>query len=338
MANPEHVAVVGRGADAIEAWRLEHPEEPLNLGEADLSGVNLRDANLRNANLFGAIVSGADLSDADLVGVNLSGADLSVANLIDANLIDANLTRAELVLTNLTLADLRGADLGGAYLRGTNLSEVRLFETQFADINLSATRGLAAIRHVGPSTLDHRTLVQSGELSLEFLRGVGLPDEVIEFYRTQYGKPIQFYSCFISYARRDEAFVDRLYADLQDNGVRCWRDTEDMKIGDRQRPVIDRAIRVHDKVVLVLSEHSIASKWVESEVEAAFERERRDPDGERTVLFPIRLDDSVMETDQAWAAEVRRTRHIGDFRRWKDHDSYRQAFERVLRDLRPDDS
>jgi hypothetical protein len=51
------------------------------------------------------------------------------------------------------------------------------------------------------------------------------------------------------------------------------------------------------------------------------------------VLFPIRLDETVMETDQAWAADIRRTRHIGDFRRWKDHDSYQQAFDRLLHDL-----
>ena len=40
-----------------------------------------------------------------------------------------------------------------------------------------------------------------------------------------------------------------------------------------------------------------------------------------------------METNQAWAAEIRRARHIGDFSRWKEHDAYQQAFERLLRDL-----
>ena len=50
--------------------------------------------------------------------------------------------------------------------------------------------------------------------------------------------------------------------------------------------------------------------------------------------FPIRLDDAVMETDQAWAADIRRTRHIGDFRNWKDHDAYQNAFARLLRDLK----
>jgi hypothetical protein len=41
-----------------------------------------------------------------------------------------------------------------------------------------------------------------------------------------------------------------------------------------------------------------------------------------------------MEAEQAWAAKIRRTRHIGDFSRWKDHDSYHQAFNRLLRDLK----
>jgi len=50
--------------------------------------------------------------------------------------------------------------------------------------------------------------------------------------------------------------------------------------------------------------------------------------------LPIRLDDAVRETDQAWASNLRRTRHIGDFHAWKDHDSYQKSFERLLRDLK----
>ena len=41
-----------------------------------------------------------------------------------------------------------------------------------------------------------------------------------------------------------------------------------------------------------------------------------------------------METAKAWAADVRRQRHIGDFSAWKDHDRYGKAFDRLLRDLR----
>ena len=45
-----------------------------------------------------------------------------------------------------------------------------------------------------------------------------------------------------------------------------------MKIGDEIRPRIDESIRVHDKLLLVLSESSLASTWVKKEVETAFEK------------------------------------------------------------------
>jgi hypothetical protein len=83
---------------------------------------------------------------------------------------------------------------------------------------------------------------------------------------------------------------------LQQTGVRCWYAPEDIKIGDRLRPIIDQSIRMHDKLLLILSKHSIDSTWVEKEVETAFEEEQKH--GE-TMLFPIRLDSSIMDTQQA---------------------------------------
>ena len=81
----------------------------------------------------------------------------------------------------------------------------------------------------------------------------------------------------------------------------------------------------------ILTEESVGSRWVGREVEAAFEEETR---RKRLMLFPIRLDHEVMETDKDWAAEIRRTRHIGDFTNWKDHDAYQEAFDRLINDLK----
>jgi hypothetical protein len=44
-----------------------------------------------------------------------------------------------------------------------------------------------------------------------------------------------------------------------------------------------------------------------------------------------------MESPYPWAAEVRK-RHIGDFRKWKDHDSFQKSLDRLLRDLKSQDS
>jgi hypothetical protein len=144
-------------------------------------------------------------------------------------------------------------------------------------------------------------------------------------------KAIRYYSCFISYSSNDQEFGERLYADLRHSGVKCWYAPEDMKIGAKIRDTIYKSIRLYDKLLIILSENSLSSAWVESEVEKAFEEERK---RKQPVLFPIRLDEVVMQTTQAWATEIRRTRHIGDFSRWEEHDAYQQALERLLQDLK----
>jgi predicted adenine nucleotide alpha hydrolase (AANH) superfamily ATPase len=143
--------------------------------------------------------------------------------------------------------------------------------------------------------------------------------------------PIQYHSLFISYSSQDETLARRLHADLQANGVRCWFAPEDLKIGNKFRQRIDEAIHLQEKLLLLLSKHSIESTWVESEVEAALEKEGRE---HCEVLFPVRLDDAVTQTSQAWAATLRRARHIGDFTRWTNPQAYQSAFGRLLRDLR----
>ena len=348
MPNPEHVEIVKQGVEAIVEWRDSHPDERLDLANADLSGADLSDADLSDAYLFGAnlrraVLRRADLGLADLHRANLHGADLRGAYLFRADLGGAdlsgtNLRQSELEWADLTEADMTSADLrdanlwfsnlNAAELNGTNMSGALLHETTLADVELSGVKGLELIRHQGPSIIDERTLRKSWPLPEEFLRGVGLSDETIAFYRATLGKAIEFYSCFISYSSKDQEFAERLHADLQDKGVRCWFAPEDLKIGERIRPGIDEAIRLHDKLLLILSEHSVSSQWVEQEVETALERERKQ---ERTVLFPIRLDDAVMESKGGWAALIRNTRNIGDFRK---QDAYQQAFDRLLRDLK----
>jgi len=55
-----------------------------------------------------------------------------------------------------------------------------------------------------------------------------------------------------------------------------------------------------------------------------------------SLIFPIKLDNTVMETNLPWAANMRRMRHIGDFTRWKEHDEYQKGLSRLLRDLKQD--
>jgi hypothetical protein len=143
---------------------------------------------------------------------------------------------------------------------------------------------------------------------------------------------IPFYSCFISSATQDREFVDRLFEDLQNKGVRCWAAFRDLKTGDRFRDTIEQQIRSRDKVVVALSSASIASPWVEYEVEAALEEEQTSQE-RRTVLVPVTIDHAVEETNRAWVRMIKRTRHIGDFTHWADDGAYRKALAQLLRAL-----
>jgi len=312
MANKKHLRILKQGVEVWNKWRKEHPNIRPYLSEVDLSE--------------------ADLSGALLGGANLRLANFLLADLRGAQLIAVNLNRADLKFANLSRADLIGADLGRADLGGANLEGATVGRSIFVDVDLSAVKGLDTVEHLGPSTVGIDTIYKSkGKIPEVFLKGCGVPDNFIAYIGSLVGQPIQYYSCFISYSSKNQDFAERLHADLQSKGVRCWFAPEDLKIGDRILDRIDQEIREYDKLMVVLSGHSIDSDWVETEVQAALEKERQ---RKQTALFPIRLDNAVWDTERAWAAKLRRERNIGDFTCWKDHDAYQKAFDRLLRDLK----
>jgi TIR domain len=108
-------------------------------------------------------------------------------------------------------------------------------------------------------------------------------------------------------------------------------DRHDLPTGAKTLDAIYEAIRLRDKLLVILSEASIGSDWVEDEVNKAYAEER---DRNATVLFPVRIDDVVMTTPEPWARKLRDQRNIGDFRRWKSVARYSKSLERLLRDLK----
>ena len=378
MANPEHLEILENGVDVWNEWRDKNPRltpdlSGANLNSAKLNNARLHDTNLSDADLRGAILSRANLIDADLSRADLSGAELNFAYLRDARLSDAKLVGAELSgadltraflsradlsradlgdadlsLAHLNGANLRGADLKyanliGADLKGADLSKTTFLSTVIDETDLSEVKGLDTIKHAGPSTIGVATLYRSkGNLPEVFLRGVGFPENFIEYLGSLVGKAFEFYSCFISYSSKNEDFAKRLHADLQEQGVRCWFAPEDIKGGRKLHEQIPEAIRLYDKLLLVLSEHSMNSEWVKTEIYHARQDEIRN---EKRKLFPLGLVD--FETIRKWEAfdadagkdmarEVREY-FIPDFSNWKDHDAYQKAFDRLLRDLRAEE-
>jgi hypothetical protein len=347
MANPEHVEILKQGVKAWNDWRKASPRVIPDLSEhriekESLGGLislkinstgmgfdhferiipNFDDVNLRNAQLNNVLFNGSHLRR-----VNFSGARLYGLDFVNADLSFTSFQGAYLASVNFFGAGLDFVDFAGATLEYAS----------FGVNDLSEVRGLEAVKHLGRSSIDIETIYKSrGRIPGGFLRGCVLPESYIVQIPLLLAalEPIQFYSCFISYSSKNQDFAERLYADLQSKGVRCWFAPEDLKIGDRIRDSIDESIRLRDKLLLILSEHSIASGWVEHEVESALEEEGQTG---RTILFPIQLDDAVMLSSKAWASLIPRTRHVGDFTGWKDRDSYQKAFERLMRDLRAEE-
>jgi uncharacterized protein YjbI with pentapeptide repeats len=313
-----------------------------NLSEANLSESILTEADLSEAILKKAYLIRADLVRADLFEADLEKADFRWAFLIGTNLERANLTRADFRWAYLIDAKLSEADLSEANLIETNLSKADLKRVNFrdasaagsyfGDLDLSMAKGLHTIRHFGPSTVGIDTILRSkGQISESFLQGAGIPQRFIKYLMTLAREDFNQYSSFISCSNRDMDFAMQLQHDLQDNDLHCWMIPEDMKMGDKIQHNIEQSIRIRGKLLLILSRHVVASPWVEKEVENAFEIEI---EKNKTILVPTMIDTAVMESDQAWAVDLRNSRKITDFTNWKNSETYSLALAKLLSDLK----
>jgi len=228
-------------------------------------------------------------------------------------------------------SNIRSTTFEGCHVEEADFTNSVFDSNTFVYMALHDTLGLHTIEHFSPSSIGLDTFFLSGGLPETFLRGAGIPEEFIQYASSLVGEAIEYYSCFLSHSSKDGEFTRRLYNDLQGRNIRTWYAPEELKIGDRFRSRIDESIRLQDKLVVILSENSINSDWVQTEVERALERERKEG---KDILFPIAIDDAGLTSDEPWPADIRLKRHIGDFRKWKSHDDYTKAFDKLVRDLK----
>lgn len=334
-------------AEALSALRQRGWLTDGTLAKATLYNSNFRGADLQNVNFAGAVLSGSDFRDANLRHANLANTNLIDTKLGGAILHDADLSNADLIASDLTGADLRNASLYGAALGGTTLNYTRFQNTDlreadfnnahcdqtiFADVDLSQTTGLAAVRHFGPSTIGVGTLFRSkGKISIVFLRGCGLPETLIDTLQTVVDQPGTYYTCYICYSRVDIGFARQLYQALQERGIRCWFDEYRLKLGNQRA----RRVREADTVILCASETSLKSRWAGSVVELALARETS-ASYPAPVLLAMTLDAYLSgdEFDDAHATAIR-DHVIADFNGWQhDRTLFDRQVETVIEALR----
>lgn len=368
MANEEQLSILKKSVEAWNKWREQNSSTKIDLSGAVLSGANLagvdfRDARLtrvdfRDANLQKARLTLANLSRAALIGTALHRATLKEARLAHTIIMNADLRDTDLSSAYLHKGVLANTDLTGAYLYKAHFSEVYLNNSKFTNASLADTTlaasdlslaiDLEKTYHHGPSTVGIDTLHKSkGKIPESFLRGCGLSDSDIEYAKLSAAdltteqtnkilyrmfdlratQAIQLSPLFISYSHADATFVDKLEGHLNGKGIRFWRDIHDMKSG-RMETQVDRAIRQNPTVLLILSEHSLQSDWVEHEVRTARGLEK---EMQRDVLCPVALDDSWKNS--AWPRRIMEQvmeYNILDFSTWEDDSKFGSTFNRLI--------
>lgn len=159
---------------------------------------------------------------------------------------------------------------------------------------------------------------------------------------TPYSETKAFKSCFISHSSKDKEFVEQLNSSLREAGVHVWYAPEDLLPGQKLRDQIKRAIKSFDKLLLVLSENSMKSAWVTTEIRDAKQREKEEG---RQVLFPISI--VPMKEIREWecfdadsgrdlAVDIREF-FVPDLSEWKNTIEYEKQLNRLLSGLSTDD-
>ncbi len=339
MANPDHIKALIQGKDAWDEWYRKNADD-VNYGrlKTDLSGVIL------NIEL---------LHDIWFERVDFSSTEFHVKSIADCVFRNCNLDNASfkntfhLVGNKFRYCSMNGTDFSGTHLDeclfAHNYDELLLLnstdldDVTFCNCDLSQSKGLMTCEVGNPCTIGVETLYRSnGQIPHEFLLEAGVQENLIEYMDALTAdNPIQFDSIFISHSTVDRAFASRLYAAFRNEKIRVWYAPEEMEAGKKLHEQIDQAISFHDRLLLVLSDASMKSSWVETEIIKAREKELRT--GNR-VLFPISIAPftnirnwSLFNGDEGRdiAREIRGY-YIPDFTNWKDQDKFTKEFKKLL--------
>ena len=302
-----------------------------NLRSGSLVRCNLRGSTFQNADLSGADLSHADLWCANLAEANLQGANLTGANLAWADLGGADLRNCRLAAANLEVANLEGADLRGAWfirpwLTGSSMENCLLEMTLLADCDLSQVRGLASIRHSGPSVVGSDTLARSrGMIPDEFLQRAGVAGPFIaaqnEIYRSGQRAP----KILLINSIKDSELSARIHQDLQLSGVSSWALAADDEAALRaDQGVLERTI-FYDLLVLLCSTEALANPHINR---LFTHLEPGAGAAHQPGLITVATDGLLYSSQDRLCAQLRQTKVV-DLRGWSEEWCFRRGMDRL---------
>jgi hypothetical protein len=116
-----------------------------------------------------------------------------------------------------------------------------------------------------------------------------LVDDAVAAKQTRHVQHAQRRVAFISHSSKDKRFVRQLAADLVANDVQVWLDEQRIRVGDSIPEKIAQGLAESDFFLIVVSQNSISSAWVQKELNSALvkEIERR-----QVTVLPVKIDSS----------------------------------------------
>jgi len=96
---------------------------------------------------------------------------------------------------------------------------------------------------------------------------------------------------FISYSHQDKDFVTALAANLVRRNVHIWLDTWEINVGDSLLNKVQLALEQASAIIVVLSETSVKSNWVNKELNSGLMRELEE---KRVIILPVLVDNCTI--------------------------------------------
>jgi TIR domain len=124
---------------------------------------------------------------------------------------------------------------------------------------------------------------------------------------------------FISHSSKDKEFARWLAVDLANEGFIPWLDEWDIRIGESITSKINEGLNNCSAIILILSENSVESRWVEVEWQAKFWDEIQLG---KILLFPVLLQNCAIP-------KLIQTKRYADFRGFEKSSVYSQAIEEL---------
>src|SRR6516162_9728741 len=163
-------------------------------------------------------------------------------------------------------------------LRQTHERRLRVLELQ------AATFGLSVPPHVLTEMEDIKEKIAS--IDNQMFRDSNGSEDLPSKPRTQQPMPTDS-KIFVSHSSKDKPFVRKLVEALKKHLLNVWVDEAGLKVGDSLVGKISQALKDADYLVIVLSQASVSSRWVEQELNAALTNQISG----KGIVLPVLLED-----------------------------------------------